>query len=269
MSKSIGNVVSPDEIIAKFGADTARLFILFAAPPEKELDWSDSGVEGAYRFLNRVWRLVEGATSPPNGGVNGRQTPSRDLWSPANAPDLRSPANASGVVGEETGGLAGVAAAPALDYLMNSTIKKVTSDIARFSFNTAISALMIFVNELYKLDTVPAPAIKNLLILIFPFTPHIASELWELSGLEETAGKIEEQKWPQHDESKLARDTVEIAIQINGKIKEKMQVESGLEKEDLLAYVKKETKLAELAEGRIIKEIAVPGRLVNFVVKGK
>lgn len=246
MSKSIGNVVSPDEIINKYGADTARLFILFAAPPEKELDWSDEGVEGSYRFLNRVYRLametIERSRIEQNNSEKHNENENK------NADDKE------------------------LLLMMNAAIKKVTEDAGgRFNFNTAISSIMELVNECYRykeLDNaridILVEAVKNVIILLYPFAPHIAEEMWENFD----SGKLGEQQWPSYDESALIRDEVEIVVQINGKIKEKLMVDSNLDKKGLEDFVMSNQKVIEHIDGRnVVKVIPIPGRLVNIVVK--
>ena len=241
MSKSIGNVVSPAEIIEKFGADTARLFILFAAPPERELDWSDAGVEGSYRFINRVYRMVREFQEKYGSG-------STDFV-------VKSDADKE------------------LAFSMNGTIKKVTEDIReRFNFNTAISSIMELVNEMYRykeLDNINEnqfrQAIQNLLLVMAPFTPHVCEELWQQLGME---GSIHKISWPTFDESALIKDAVEIVVQINGKIKDKIQVPTALTQKELEERALGNEKIQTLVSGMtVIKVIAVPGKLVNIVVK--
>ena len=242
MSKSIGNVVSPEEIIEKYGADTARLFILFAAPPEKELEWSDTGVEGSYKFLGRVYRLV-GEMAELTAGVPKRYIPE----------------------GKDDKQLA---------YVLNNTIKRVSEDIQkRFNFNTAISAIMELVNEMYRykeLDDINlgllTDATEKLVLMLAPFVPHIAEEMWEGIGGE---GLVYDAKWPEVDESMLVKDSVEIVVQINGKVREKADVPAGLDKAQLEEMVLAMDSVKALTEGKnIVKVIAVPGKLVNIVVKG-
>ena len=244
MSKSIGNVVSPDEIINKYGADTARLFILFAAPPEKELDWSDEGVEGSYRFLNRVYRLAMETVERSNAEQNSSRAKDDNKTS-----DDKE-----------------------LLLMMNAAIKKVTEDAGgRFNFNTAISSIMELVNECYRykeLDNacieILVEAVKNVIILLYPFAPHIAEEMWESFD----SGRLGEQPWPSYDESALERDEVEIVVQINGKIKEKLMVDSKLDKKGLENFVMSNQKVIEHIGGKnVVKVIPIPGRLVNIVVK--
>lgn len=244
MSKSLGNVVSPEEIQKKYGADTARLFILFAAPPEKELDWSDAGVEGSYRFLNRVYRLVYEYVT-----------------------DIRDADSATGELVVST------SEDRALNYQLNKTIKKVSEDVGgRFSFNTAISSIMELVNELYKykqLDTVNMPlldrAVKSMILVFSPFTPHICEELWSELGEE---SRVFEAAWPEFDESALVLDEVEIIVQINGKLKDKLTMSKDASNEELEKAARSSDKVKEVVgELSIVKAVIIPGKLVNFVVK--
>lgn len=240
MSKSIGNVVSPAEIIEKYGADTARLFILFAAPPERELDWSDKGVEGCYRFLNRVYRLVY-EFADKNKASSGNYS-------------LESKADKE------------------LAYVMNYTIKKVSDDVGgRFNFNTAISSIMELVNEMYKYKEgrinqgLFQAAIENLVLVLSPFTPHICEEMWEHLG---HSTFIYKESWPVCDESALVKDTIEVVVQINGKVKEKMDVPTGLSKEEFERLAMENEKIQQLISGKkVVKVIAVPNKLVNIVAK--
>ncbi|MDO4868950.1 MAG: leucine--tRNA ligase [Bacillota bacterium] len=240
MSKSLGNVVGPAEIIDKYGADTARLFILFAAPPERELDWSDEGVEGCFRFLNRIWRLaVEFSEKYQN--IPGTY-------------EIRNDADKK------------------VAYTLNYAIKKVTDDVGdRFNFNTAISAVMELVNELYKYkegdvnEALFSTAIKMIILLLAPFVPHITEELWHELGYE---GSVHQQSWPTYDESALVKDEIEIVIQINGKNKEKISIPGELTRDEMLQIAGEHEVIKELTEGlNVVKMIAVPGRLINIVVK--
>jgi len=241
MSKSVGNVVSPEEIIGKYGADTARLFIMFAAPPEKELEWSDTGVEGSYRFLNRVYRLIYELAEMTEGV--------KPVYKPEGKDDKQ------------------------LAYKLNTVIKRVTDDISiRFNFNTAISAIMELVNEMYRykeLDDINLGLLKDcaekLVLMLSPFVPHICEEMWEHLGHEEM---VYYAQWPSYDESAMVQDTVEVVVQINGKVKERVDAPTGLDKDAFAEVVMKEEKVKALLEGKqIIKVVSVPGKLLNIVVK--
>lgn len=243
MSKSLGNIVSPEEIQAKYGADTARLFILFAAPPEKELDWSDAGVEGSYRFLNRVYRLVQEYVNEIRGDFRGSETITIQ-----NADDK------------------------ALNFQLNATVKKVTEDAGgRFSFNTAISSIMELVNALYKYKqgevNVPLmnDAIEKLILILNPFVPHITEELWSDLGHED---RVYQQVWPAFDPAALELENVEIIVQVNGKLKDKMAFEKNAEKSAIEEAALASERVQDAIAGKsVVKTIVVPNKLINFVVK--
>lgn len=243
MSKSVGNVVSPDEIVAKYGADTARLFILFAAPPERDLDWNDTAVEGAYKFLNRVWRAVD--------ELKPFMSDEKVVTASLNAEEKK------------------------LRFAVNASIKKVTEDFERFSFNTAISSIMEMVNELYRYKDATAPesyskpligeALRSLIVLLSPIVPHITQEMWESIG-NDTA--LFDTPWPSFDESALVVSEVEIVVQINGKIRDKMTVSADLSREQMEEIAKTSDKVKSLiGDKQIVKVIAVPKKLINIVVK--
>ncbi len=246
MSKSLGNVVSPEEILAKYGADTARLFILFAAPPERELDWSDQGVEGCFRFLNRVWRIVKAF----------------------------EPLLAQKVTAYDSSALCG--AEKELRHLLHATIKKVTEDIeTRFNFNTAISAMMELVNGLYAYREsakekahagLIREAIVALIKLLSPFVPHITEELWQ--QIVDSESSVHDQEWPSYDEEALKVDSVEIVLQVNGKVRGRLVVPAAAGKEELerIALADANVK-AHIGSAAVRKIICVPGRLVNIVAK--
>lgn len=239
MSKSKGNVVSPEEIINKYGADTARLFILFAAPVDRDLDWSDQGVEGSYRFLGRVWRIVDQYTSMAHTH-DGKLTK------------------------DET----------ALRRELHRAIKKVTEDLdGRFNFNTAISTIMELVNAMYQYkdghDAVQGDLaeelVQKLLLLLAPFTPHITEELWHECGYE---GSVHQQVWPTYEEKALAVDEVEIAVQVNGKVRDKLTVAVNMDKAALEEQAKALPRVQEFIDGKnVVKVIVVPNKIVNIVVK--
>ena len=240
MSKSLGNVVSPEEIISSYGADTARLFILFAAPPEKDLEWNDNAVEGAFRFLNRVFRIVDD-----------------------NRDSVKEIANldVSALTADDK----------ALRCALHTTIQKVTDDVAqRFNFNTAISRIMELVNAMYQYKgdnkAVIGEAINALVIMLAPFVPHITEELWEMVGME---GSVHNAAWPVCDEAATVQDEKEIVIQINGKVKEKIVVPMSADDTEIEKTALANEKIVELTNGKdIVKVIVVKGKLVNIVVKG-
>lgn len=241
MSKSLGNVVSPEEIIKKYGADTARLFILFAAPPDRELDWSDAGVEGSYRFLNRVYRLVyEFKKKYPEVPAEFK---------------IEGPADKS------------------LNYMLNAAIKKVSEDVGgRYSFNTAISTIMELVNEMYRYkegEKVNAgllgKAVKDLILILSPFTPHICEEMWEHMGQSESLVSM---PWPEYDEAALIKDEVEVVIQVNGKLKDKIFAANNSDRAELEKAALENKNIQTLLEGKtVVKVVVVPNKLVNIVVK--
>ena len=245
MSKSLGNVVSPEEILSKYGADTARLFILFAAPPERELEWSDQGVEGSFRFLNRIWRIVQAFEA-----VLAQKVTEYDHSNLSEADkDLRR--------------------------VLHSSIKKVTNDIeTRFNFNTAISTMMELVNALYAYkEAAKEPnsgliyeAISDLIKMMSPFVPHITEELWR--GAIDANSSVHEQSWPECDEEALKVDNVEIVLQVNGKVRGRLTVPAEATKEELEKIAMADaTVQAHIGDATVRKVICVPGRLVNIVAK--
>lgn len=242
MSKSKGNVVAPGEIISKYGADTARLFILFAAPPERDLEWSDQGVEGAFRFLSRVWRLVAQYEGLMKGAASY---------------------DAASLTKEEK----------ELRRILHHTIKKVTEDIdKRYNFNTAISAIMELVNAVYAIKDPSAvngalmkELVSALLRLLAPFAPHMTEELWAQLGEE---GSIHASEWPKHDESALVQDEVEIVLQINGKVRDKVLLPATATKEEMQELALAQPRVQGfIGDKQVVKVICVPKKLVNIVVK--
>ncbi|MDR2191999.1 MAG: leucine--tRNA ligase [Endomicrobium sp.] len=235
MSKSRGNIVSPDEIIEKYGADTARLFILFAAPPQKQLEWSSDGVEGCFRFINRIWRLYD--------LVNTKSD---------NTPSEKDKAD--------------------LLRITHYTIKKVGSDIEKeFQFNTAISAVMELVNALYSYKFhsndggISKEAYKAVILLMSPFTPHLCEEIWEIMG---NKSFVSSASWPSYDEKFIKQDNVELPVQINGKIRGKIIVSADASEEDVKNAAQADEKISpQLKDKRIIKFIYVKARIVTIVVK--
>jgi len=240
MSKSKKNVVDPNKLIQKYGADTARLFILFASPPERELEWSDSGVEGSFRFLGRVWRLIQ----------NNIELFTQKL-----------PAAAEDEISKE------------LLFHTNAAVKKVTEDIERYQLNTAVAAMMEFVNNLYALEqkiqeghkVLFRDALFALLKMIAPFTPHAAEELYEMAGFKDLISRSE---WPDFDEKLTQKDEITIAVQVNGKLRGQIDIARDLPKEEVFAKALEIENVSKHTDGlNMIKQIYVPNKLVNFVVK--
>ena len=240
MSKSKGNVVSPEEIVNTYGADTARLFILFAAPVDRDLDWSDQGVEGSYRFLGRVWRIIDAYQQAAAKNVTG---------------DLTK---------EET----------ALRRELHRVIKKVTEDLDNnFNFNTAISAVMELVNAMYqhkdKNESVNAnlanELTRNLVLLLAPFTPHITEELWHELGQTDS---VHAQQWPVYEEAALVVDEIELAVQVNGKVRDKIVVATSATKEEIEEQAFASDRVKEFTDGKTVaKVIIIPGKICNIVEK--
>ncbi|TAN43889.1 MAG: leucine--tRNA ligase [Nitrospirae bacterium] len=244
MSKSKKNVIDPDALVKRYGADTMRLFSLFAAPPERDLEWSDQGVEGAYRFLHKIWGLVFRCRQDI---LRGREIASQNGHSPLIAPLLRK---------------------------THRTIKKVTSDIEKdYHFNTAIAAMMELVNEMSSFKSEKDEekamfymAVQNLILMLFPFAPHFAEELWSEIG--ETRG-IYRHAWPEWDEEFAKEEEVELVVQVNGKLRAKLLVPAGLSDEEAKDKALNDAKIKEVTEGKNIKKvIIVKGSLVNIVVAG-
>ena len=229
MSKSKGNVVNPDDIIVSHGADTLRVYEMFMGPLDASIAWSENGLDGSRRFLDRVYRLfVDEETGKVNDKVQDKD-------------------NAE------------------LEVSYNYTIKKVSEDIEILGFNTAISQLMVFVNDCYKAEYIPRKYALGFIQLLAPFAPHLAEEMWEIYGNTESISYV---PWPTFDESKLVSDTVEIVVQLMGKVKTKLDVKKDLTPAELEQIVLVNEEVKELIEGKqVMKVIVVPGRLVNIVAK--
>ncbi|HEX7280303.1 MAG TPA: class I tRNA ligase family protein, partial [Solirubrobacterales bacterium] len=241
-SKSKGNTVSPGDYVERYGADTARTYVCFMGPPERGGDWTDEGVEGVNRFLSRLWRLCEEVESRTEAGEHdpGAGGAERELLAKA-----------------------------------HWAIDKTTRDFQRgFQFNTVISAVMELVNDTYRLKdslygspegaAVVRFATATAASLIFPFAPHLGSEVYErLAG-----GRVWEQPWPEADPSLLVSDTVTLVVQVNGKLRDRIEASAEASKEELLQLARESEKVARHLDGQqIVKEIVVPGKLVNLVVR--
>ncbi|GET05856.1 leucyl-tRNA synthetase [Ligilactobacillus agilis] len=227
MSKSKGNVVNPDDIVEQYGADTLRLYEMFMGPLDASIAWSEDGLNGAYKFVNRIWNLI----IDDEDKLRDRITTIND---------------------------------GKLDKVYNQTVKKVTEDYQALHFNTAISQLMVFVNDCYKADSLPLEYVEGFVKLIAPIVPHIAEELWTKLG---HVGSIAYAKWPTYDESKLVENIVEIVVQVNGKVRQHLQVAKDASREELQTLALNDDKIKqELAGKEVKKVIAVPGKLVSIVV---
>ncbi|WP_099468437.1 leucine--tRNA ligase [Konateibacter massiliensis] len=218
MSKSRGNVVNPDDIVNEYGADTLRTYEMFIGAFDLSASWSEDGVKGCRRFLDRVWKLQD-------------------------------------MVTEEEG------YSSVMETKMHQTIKKVSLDFESLKYNTAIAAMMALINDFYKKNQVTKDEFKTLIALLNPVAPHMTEELWEMLGF---AGKVYQATWPEYDEAKTVEDTVEIAVQINGKTKGTVTISKDEAKESVIAKAKEE--IADKLTGTIVKEIYVPGRIVNIVI---
>ncbi len=228
MSKSLKNVVNPDEVISQYGADTFRLYEMFMGPLEASKPWNTRDVPGVHRFLQRVWRIVAGTDDQP-----------------------ALLTDADGDAGVERG--------------LHKLAKKVGEDIEAMKFNTAIAAMMEFVNAVFKAGRISASQAERFLLLLAPFAPHLAEELWQKLG---HAGSLAHEPWPAYDEKMLAEDTVELAVQVNGKVRGKIQVAADASQEACVETALADEKVAAAVAGKqIVKQIVVPGRLVNLVVK--
>jgi leucyl-tRNA synthetase len=246
MSKSLGNVVSPDDMVARYGADATRMYTLFAAPPDKDLDWQDMGVEGISRFLGRVYRYVLRNAKPTEPG-----------WKAAVPAEL-SPA------------------ARSLRRKMHQSIKRITDDFqGRWHFNTCIAAIMELVNEMYAAEdqakgqvplALQAEIQRNLTLLLAPFAPYLAHELWAMLG--EDATNLLRHPWPKYDPALAKEDVVEIVVQVNGKIRGRLTVPADASQDQIRERALADEKVKAGMEGKqTMKVIVVPGKLVNIVVK--
>ncbi|KGO28023.1 hypothetical protein Q757_07300, partial [Oenococcus alcoholitolerans] len=228
MSKSKGNVVNPDDIVGKYGADTLRAYEMFMGPLTQAKPWNTDSLAGIRRYLDRVWRLFvddDGALDPAIVDENDHK----------------------------------------LDKIFNQTVKKVTEDYSNMHFNTAISQLMVFINEANKVEKLPKDYMSAFLQLLNPVAPHITEELWQRLGHKET---IAYASWPKYDPNKIAEDNLDMAIQINGKVRSHIEVASDITAADLSKAALENDRIKELThDKKIVKVIAIPKRIINIVVK--
>ncbi|WP_125605132.1 leucine--tRNA ligase [Lapidilactobacillus bayanensis] len=228
MSKSKGNVVNPDEVVEQYGADTLRVYEMFMGPLDASIVWSEDGLAGSRRFLDRVWRLF----IDDDDKLRDRITTINDHR---------------------------------LDKIYNQTVKKVTDDFEALRFNTGISQLMVFINEAYKVDALPVEYVEGFVKLLAPIAPHMMAEIWEKLGHQETLTYV---AWPTYDEKFLVDDTVEIIVQVNGKLRSKIQVAKDIDHEALEDLALNDEKVLKFTDGKqIVRVIVIPGKIVNIVVK--
>ena len=222
MSKSKGNVVDPCEVVEQYGADVLRTYVLFMGDYEKAAPWSETGVRGCKRFIDRVWGMLDILTD-------------------------------------------GDSYSPELESAMHKVVKKVSSDIENMKYNTAIAAMMSLVNDIYAKGSVNRAELKTFITLLNPFAPHITEEMWQVMGLD---GMLNQTEWPTYDESKCVDNEIEIAVQINGKVRDRLVISADADSDEVIAAAKSLDKIAEAVSGKqIIKELYVKGRLINIVVK--
>ena len=223
MSKSLKNVINPDEVIAQYGADTMRMYEMFMGPLQVSKPWSTTGIAGVWRFIDRLWRLAD-------------EKPLKEDKAPIEI--LRS---------------------------LNKTIKKVTEDTATLNFNTAISQMMVYINDLSKLESLPREAWEPMILMLSPYAPHLAEELWAKAGHKPSVANV---SWPKYKEELTVDSEVQIVCQINGKVRAKLMMSKDATKEEIIAAAKANENVKKYLEGAtIVKDIVVPGKLVSFVVK--
>jgi len=227
MSKSLKNVVNPDDVIAEYGADAFRLYEMFMGPLEASKPWNTRDVPGQVRFLQRVWRMIAGD--------------------------------------EDTASLLADQADPAVEHALHKVVKKVGEDVDAMKFNTAIAAMMEFVNAVFRAGTITPDQAGRFVLILAPFAPHIAEELWQRLGHDRS---LAYEPWPGYDEAMLARDTVELAVQVNGKTRGRITVGADASEDEIISAALADEKVSAHVEGKtVVKKIVVPGRLVNLVAK--
>ncbi|MEI6079569.1 MAG: class I tRNA ligase family protein, partial [bacterium] len=251
MSKSLGNTVDPDYIISKYGADTAKLFSLFAAPPEKDLDWSDKGVEGCFRFIGRIWRFIDNNSSIWEQ-TKGKSILLKNISTAELSPEVKK-----------------------LRSFAHKTLKKVTVHLDTFGFNTAVAAMMELVNEIYKIDmakikVTDREAVKEvaeiLVLMLTPFASHVSSELWNLLGND---GMVTLKTWPELDEKATFDENKLVVVQINGKVRAKMEIPTGTSEEEVKKIAFADLNVQKLIEGKEIKKVIyVEGKLLSIAISG-
>ena len=256
MSKSRGNVVNPDEILVEYGADAFRLYEMFMGPLQDSKPWNTKGVEGVYRFLGRVWRMFVDEHSETE--FEQAETTATD---PQKHRELLNLLRLNSSIKD-------AAPTPAQLKTLHATIKKVTEDLDGMRFNTAISEMMVFVNEAIKWETKPASVLREFLILLAPFAPHVAEELWAKlnSSFVIRHSSLSYAEWPKHDPALLIEDTLEIPVQVNGKLRDVIKAAAAADNATLEAAAQASEKVKQFTDGKTIKKIiVVPKKLINIV----
>ncbi len=275
MSKSKGNVVSPASIVDRLGADTARCYILFVGPPDQDADWSDDGVEGVHRFLGRLWRLA--AETAERGERAGAEDADAEAGAGAEEADAEGGAGAEGADARGEAGATGKGGGEGspeeaeLELLRKThwAIDKVSTDLRRFAFNTAIAAVMELLNECSRLReqagvSTQRFALSTAASLLFPFAPHVCADIYDRL----TGERVWEQPWPQADQSLLERDVYELVCQVNGKLRDRVQAAADASPEELKELCRAAPNVQAHIDGKqVVREIVVPGKLVNLVVR--
>jgi leucyl-tRNA synthetase len=250
MSKSRGNVVNPDDVLVDFGSDAFRLYEMFMGPLEMVKPWNTKGVEGVYRFLGRVWRMFIDEKSE-------QEFEQQLTVNPDAGPELLAALKLNEAVGQAE-------ATPEQLKVLHTCIKKVTEDMEHLRFNTAISAMMVFTNEASNWDIRPLSVMNDFLLLLAPFAPHIAEELYaKANGGDST---LAYQPWPSFDEAHLVEPTIEMAVQVNGKLRDRIQIPADMDKSDIERIALESENVQRHTDGKNVKKvIVIPGKLVNIV----
>jgi leucyl-tRNA synthetase len=254
MSKSFGNVINPDDIVKNFGADTLRMYEMFMGPFEQAINWSNQGVVGVFRFLNRVFNL-KSQILPPCGGTPPKAVANPKFQTPKESAkaDPTGQANPKSKIQNSK-----------IETLLHGSIKKISEDLENMKFNTAVSQLMIFVNELEKESSIDIEIYKTFLKLLAPFAPHLAEELWHLAGEKKS---IHLEKWPAYDPEKIKEEIFELVIQVNGKVRATVSAPIDITEERAKELALSQERIKSFLSGKTPRKVIfIPHRLINIVV---